>query len=198
VNLNFATSKSSLFQAPSLHLFAGRVIPSSQLSTHCRSPLFVTRILVMVRQRRPRSEAEKAHRRAIDRLGSLQKKVDEFNTKTKGRIGIVWEYKGETASFGDRQLLDSIRSVRTHHQSRLPIRSCTFSPTDSNSSTSSPEEDPWTPPENFSVEEEEILDLDSLQHEPPPASLAHTPKITARWKKEDLNLLAVDFFDCGQ
>ena len=126
----------------------------------------------MVRRKRPRSDAQRAYRRTNERLSSLQNKVKEFNVLTEGRMCIVWRYKDEMSTFGDQQLVKSLADNIGTHQFK-PGNA--FEPTRPSSPTSSAS--------SSQVPAAEVLRLDTK-----------APKVTVRWKKEDLDLLAVDFF----
>lgn len=63
-----------------------------------------------IKRYRQRNEAEKAQRRANDRLRSLRRKIKEFNECTPGsRAGIIWTHNGRTSTSGDCKLLESLR-----------------------------------------------------------------------------------------
>jgi hypothetical protein len=160
--------------------------------------------------RRSRSEAEKAHRRAHERLVSLQKKVDEFNMLTTGKMCLVWEYNTDTSTFGERELFDQLSrpGIRIRHQiRRRGLASFSKRPV----SESSDEANTQTSPEilsfgskkplNPSFEEKEpaiplfenkklVLAPNPTQHESPMIDPVHC----GGWRRESLDLLALNFF----
>ena len=133
-----------------------------------------------------------------ERLRSLQKKVHEFNALTNGRAGIIWKYKGETLTFGDQQLFESLQYKVIHQQFQPGIfRNSTSSPNPTSSTSS--HRDARTPPAKRSFKDKEAVELALVQYEPRPAAgNKMVPKITAQLKKEDLDLLAVDFLEIAE
>ena len=152
----------------------------------------------MVRRKRQRSDVQRAYRRTNERLNSLQKKVEEFNVLTEGRMCIIWRYKDEMSTFGDQQLVKSLTdNSKPTPPSASPTSSTPSSTTSSTtSSATSSTASSTTPLSGLSpipaaelglILDDDILGTDWFQHRP-------RPVIPARWKMEDLDLLAVDFF----
>ena len=173
-------------------------------------------------RRRARSLPQKLKRMSKDRLDTLRSKVDELNIIKRHRAILIWTEEGRTLAFGDEQLLehfscdvqvpnpvrrptlpptDSLSTAASPdresqcaqkifddeafsqdlpHEKELPA----LTPTDSLSSAASPSEESHCVQEVF---EDGVLGQDLPRED-------ETPVVRMRWRKEDLDFLAVDFF----
>jgi hypothetical protein len=135
-------------------------------------------------RKRCRSPRQKLKRKFKDRLSTLQSKIEELNTIQTNRAILVWTEEGRTLAFGDEQLLEGF-SYAVQVQPN-PVRRPAFSPHNSYSSAASPDRESQHVQEVF---EDGLFGLDLPQEK-------EQPVVGMKWRKEDLDLLAADFF-CG-
>lgn len=127
----------------------------------------------MAYKRRTRNPAQRVHRRFHERLNTLQTKVKELNAISEGRAAIISIYKGKRLGFGDEELLKGFHP--------------TLSPTDSTSSLDGQSETHLS--KNLFKEVE-----GSVNNQPSVPSEDGKGFKLKTWRKEDLELLAFDFF----
>ncbi|RYP58218.1 hypothetical protein DL771_011310 [Monosporascus sp. 5C6A] len=144
----------------------------------------------MAYRKRSRSQAQKVHRKFNERLSTLRSKIEGLNGIKENRAIMVWTEKDKTLACGHEQLLRSLGyTVRVHpnHVRRPPL-----SP--SNSASSGASLDMHSRHGKKIFEDGEVPGLRSLQEKQPSAASANGNGLKLKCRKEDLDLLAFDFF----
>ncbi|KAI8626625.1 hypothetical protein F5Y19DRAFT_446364 [Xylariaceae sp. FL1651] len=144
----------------------------------------------MAYRKRCRSQAQKVHRRFNERLNTLRSKIEELNAIKENRAIMLWTDKDKTLACGDMQLLKSLGytiQAPSNHVCRP-----TLLPTSSASSAASFDRHSQYSQKIF--EGEEVFALGSLQEKEFPVAFAKRSGLELKWRKEDLDLLAFDFF----
>ncbi|KAI3331116.1 hypothetical protein F4824DRAFT_70115 [Ustulina deusta] len=144
----------------------------------------------MAYRKRSRSHAQKVHRKFNERLSTLRSKIEELNAIKENRAVMMWTDKDKTLGCGDEQLLKSLGYTVRVHSNR--VRRPTLSPANSASSAASLDRHSQYGQKIF--EDGEVFGLGSLQEKQPPVSSAKGNGLKLKWRKEDLDLLAFDFF----